>query len=923
VETKNIFKKRILSLLLTVLMLLSCVSMLGVSAGGASEVDLLKIAISHIHDDVEENNILPSKREKLRDISLKLLELETGSYSSSEIMLLQIAISHYKEDLDEGIENGTWITADYTEIDAEIAELESVAKNDDVIAKIPEVKSEVEVLKANPESSKADVDVLMTQVTGLKNCNEGTHVSVDCICTYCGRYKAIFLAERVIDYNGDVCTESKYFDNLADALTYAEKSTEDGTYYSESAVVKLVDNYNIAVGESALVAENVVLDLNSFDLVNNGTLTFASVYSFESNGGTYTGEGTVTIGENEGVIYDNTLYYFGGEYATELTYPLDLVQFTVPTYFTAGEGFALYSADENPVLTLNNATIYSNKEGHGDTYTNVIRYSGEDTLTILFSGENNLYATEAMVVYGIRADGPLVLEAVGENAVLNVECSDAVNYNHAINSNGLTVNSGTLNLKLGVGINDVSYGIVSVGNITVAENAVVNVSTGEAENNSVGVVLTNGILTVDGVLNTSFDTAGFVMAGVMAIENAINEGAGTINAVVIDMNTSSETPNVAYSTRGDAVVKSSFAPYVANGLSASFTVPEGTNLIVSEGAVADLSALSAEDITFEGKLTIDGTLILPASFNIRNADVDFAGKGTIKIGEEELSVTKLYDNVAGYSISLGGNIAVNYYMNLTDETLNDGNSKVVFTVPNGDSAYTVEIPVYDASSKDGYYVFTCEVAAKEMTSAIHAKIVTSDGETLLEDYTVQQYAKVILLDTDKYAKEQELVKAMLNYGTQAQIYFNHNSKNPANSIMAEADRDFGTYSFDEFAPVISGAQTGVTYYGSTLSLNSETAVKYYFVVEDENNMPEFKINGALVATTKNGNLFEIEISDIPAHKLDEVYTVEAGALKIEYGAFSYAYQASKTNKEALKNTVNALYAYNLAAAEYNKLGSIL
>lgn len=915
-KTKNTFRKRILSLLLTALMLLSCVSMLGVSAG-MSELDLLKTAVAHLSETADENNILPSKREPLKAIVRMILELEAGSDSADELEILQTDISHYMEDLDEGIENGTWITADYTEIDAEIAELESVAKNDDVIAKIPGVKSEVEALKANPESSKADVDVLMTKVTGLENCNEGTHVSVDCICIYCGIFKANFFAERVINYDGDVCTENKYFGNLADALTYAEKSTEYGTYYSESAVVKLVDDYTVAEGETALVAENVVLDLNSFDLVNNGTLTFASVDSFEANGGTYTGEGTVTIGENDGIIYDNTLYYFGGEYATELSYPLDLVQFTVPTCFTAGEGFAVYSAGENPVLTLNNATIYSNEEGHGDTFTTVIRYSGEDTLTILFSGENNLYATEAMAIYGIRVDGPLVLEGAGENAVLNVECNDADNYNHAINSNGLTVNSGTLNIKQGVGSNDASYGITGNGNITVAENAIVNVSAGEAKNLSVGVAQTNGIMTVDGVLNTTFDTAGVIMAGVMVSESITDEDAGTINAVVMEMNTSHEIPEVVYSTSGDAVVKSSFAPYVENGLSVTFTVPEGTNLIVSEGAVADLSALSAEDITFEGKLTIDGTLILPAGFNISNADVDFAGKGTIKIDEEELSVTKLYDNVAGYSLSLGGNIAVNYYMNLTDKTLNDRNSKVVFTVPNGDSAYTVEIPVYNASVKDGYHVFTCEVAAKEMTSAIYAKIVTSDGETFLEDYTVQQYAKVILSDTDKYAKEQDLVKAMLNYGAQAQIYFNHNTENLANSIMAKDDKDFGTYNFDEFAPVISGAQTGVSYYGSTLSLNSETSVKYYFIVEDENNMPEFKVNGSVFAPVKNGNLYEIKISDIPAHKLDEVFTVEVGALKIEYGAFSYAYQASNTNKEALKNTVNALYAYNLAAADYN------
>lgn len=915
-KTKNILGKKILCFMLTILMLLSCLSMLGVSAG-MTDLELAKAATANLNKKVKENNILESKRAPLRSIALKILEFDSGGYSEAEMELLKNAISNYNADLTAGIEDGTWITADYTEIDAKLAELESVASVDEVIARIPEVKADVEQLKSDSESSKADVDVVFAKVTGLTDCNQDIHIHEECICVYCGDIKANFVAERVINYDDEICTESKYFNDLAAALSYAEKSTEYGTYYSESATVKLLDDYTVSEGVAVAVAENVVLDLNTFTFENNGAVAFASMDNFYANEGTYTGEGTVTIGDKEAAVYDNALFYFGGEYHAEKIFPMDLADLTVPTWFTAGEGYVTYTPGQNPVLTLNNATVYSNEKSHGDSRSTAIYYSGEETLTILFSGENTLYATKDYAVYGIETAGALALEGVGDDAVLNIECENSYNYGYAINSKGIAINSGVVNTKTGDGESDASYGIVSLADITIAQDAIVNVSVGKGANISAGVIFASGKLIVDGVLNSDFEDSSLFSADVIAYDSAAIDGKGEFNAVVLTLPNSNNNMALAYSTIGNASVESDFTPVYMQDVMTYFDVLKDTSLTVTKDATVDLSALNVEDITLDGKLIIDGVLILPEGFDISVVDTDFAGKGKIVIGEEEIAVTELYDNLAGYSISLGDKIAVNYFMNLTEETLADSTAKVVFTVPNGDSSYTVEIPVSEATIKGNYHVYTCEVAAKEMTSAISAKVVTSNSELLLEDYTVQQYADVILSDPDKYAAEQDIVKAMLNYGAQAQVYFGHNIDCLANSVLDQAEKNFGTYSFEEFAQSISGKQTGVAYYGSTLCLDSETALKHYFVVEDENNMPVFKVNGTVVEPVKNGNLYEIKIADIPAHKLDDMFTVEAGELKLEYGAFSYAYQASQTNKEALKNIVNALYAYNVLADAYN------
>ncbi len=285
--------------------------------------------------------------------------------------------------------------------------------------------------------------------------------------------------------------------------------------------------------------------------------------------------------------------------------------------------------------------------------------------------------------------------------------------------------------------------------------------------------------------------------------------------------------------------------------------------------------------------------------------------------------------VKGYSISLGGNIAVNYYMVLADEVLADENAEMVFTVPNGDSTYEVRIPVSSVTpDAKGYYVFTCEVAAKEMASVIKTQIVTSDKESDVFEYTVKQYAEYILemaekadpngaIDYSSYVKAAPLVKAMLNYGANAQVYFNYNTDNLANATLDEAEKalvdnlDLSAYNVS-----VNGSEEGVTFYGGALSLKSETAIKLYFVIEEGTDIPEVTVNGEKAELTQNGNLYELKISDIPAHMLDEMFEVKIGSLTVNYGAFSYGYAAMNSGKEALVNTIKALYAYNQKAVEY-------
>jgi len=270
--------------------------------------------------------------------------------------------------------------------------------------------------------------------------------------------------------------------------------------------------------------------------------------------------------------------------------------------------------------------------------------------------------------------------------------------------------------------------------------------------------------------------------------------------------------------------------------------------------------------------------------------------------------------VKGYNISLKDNIAVSFHIKLSDAALADENARVVFTLPNGN---TKTVYVKNAEEKDGRHVFTCEVAAKEMTADIKGKIVAKGDTSEVFYYSVKEYADTLLSDTVKYEKETPLVKAMLNYGASAQLYFNYKTDDLANKDLDKADQVLADVDLSKYSYTLQGEEAGVSYYGSKLSLKSETAIKHYFIVEDKENIPEFKVNGKVVKAVDKGEYIEVKVEGILAQNLDSDCIVEVGNLTLNYNALSYGDLALKGSNTNLQNVVKALYAYNQAAKEYN------
>ena len=283
------------------------------------------------------------------------------------------------------------------------------------------------------------------------------------------------------------------------------------------------------------------------------------------------------------------------------------------------------------------------------------------------------------------------------------------------------------------------------------------------------------------------------------------------------------------------------------------------------------------------------------------------------------SVTDYADDlgvrVIGHSISLEGDIGVNFYMELSDAVADSDTAYMHFTIPKKGEPDTKDIMVSDArkveSGDKTYYVFKCQVAAKEMTSDIKAQIIDGDRKGMEYTYSVKDYADYLLAHTDEredLAKAAPLVKALLNYGAYTQIYFDKNPDKLANVGLTEEEKALGEVSITVADYDVSGLPAGVTFAGATLSLKSETTLSLYFKSDDD---LEFSCGDYFVQDVPNGEYQVARIRGIKATDIGDVFTLNVSGAIVKYSPLNYIKNAldGGTDDVNLQNAVKALYLY--------------
>ena len=367
------------------------------------------------------------------------------------------------------------------------------------------------------------------------------------------------------------------------------------------------------------------------------------------------------------------------------------------------------------------------------------------------------------------------------------------------------------------------------------------------------------------------------------------------------------------------------------------TVPAGITISPVNAIIDSVPFyVKGETITIsprEGYIIADAFVFLDLGYDLIEIDITDNNDGTYSFTMPENNVsmevvTAFTDGIgaalAGHSISLKGDIAVNFYMDLDPEIAQSETAYMQFTIPNTSPEYQEQtVYIKDVEPVEGgYYVFKCSVAAKDMNSVITAQILGVDRETTVYTYSVKKYADWLIEhknDSKAYKKAAPLVEKMLRYGDYAKEYFDKTNTLP----------DLGDVNIDSQFATYTSTVSDDLFDGATLSLKSQTTLSLYFTDTDKLTFTCVDENGAerTVKTVSNGSTQIARIRNIAANELKDSFTVTVkkgdtvlGA--ITYSPMNYCYKALNggTENENLINAVKALVAYSDAANEYFKAG---
>ena len=284
--------------------------------------------------------------------------------------------------------------------------------------------------------------------------------------------------------------------------------------------------------------------------------------------------------------------------------------------------------------------------------------------------------------------------------------------------------------------------------------------------------------------------------------------------------------------------------------------------------------------------------------------------------------------LAGYSLSLTGNIGVNFYMELSDQIIADEKAYMQFTLPNGT---VTKVLVSDAQTnteiKEGttYYRFPCEVASYEMTQDIKAQMFDGNGKCGKEyTYTVRDYAQYLINHVDMYQEVYPFAKAMLNYGACSQKYFNKAVDELANKYLTLDEQEipdrFDGY-IDHFVAKKAENEVLGQFAGLSMVLKSETTLNLFYEPKEGINVSKltFLVDGKEITPVKRGQYYILSLKNIKANELgnSKTFTVTDGTntLSGDYCAMMYCYQVLQatqgTYEDNLVTLVKAFsdYAY--------------
>ncbi len=291
----------------------------------------------------------------------------------------------------------------------------------------------------------------------------------------------------------------------------------------------------------------------------------------------------------------------------------------------------------------------------------------------------------------------------------------------------------------------------------------------------------------------------------------------------------------------------------------------------------------------------------------------------------------------GISLTLGSDIAINFYMDLTDEAREKG----TMTFDIGGRIVTLKGTDAKYNETEKKYYFSTPLTALEMNETVKATF-TYNGVEYVQEYSVAEYIETIIGNPDKYGeKAAALAKKIANYGHYAQIYLEsiHTNvvigENGYEEMFKCGDVDIDVAKAKEalagFKVTVSGELENLSLYGSTVYFDSATALNYYVTVENGTAPTATAVN-TVTGKSKDveiklykDNIYIVSVKDITATELaDDIEVKINNDITVTGSVFAYCnsvVQAHSLDGASDKdifavNAMAAFYEYYEAAIEY-------
>ena len=289
-------------------------------------------------------------------------------------------------------------------------------------------------------------------------------------------------------------------------------------------------------------------------------------------------------------------------------------------------------------------------------------------------------------------------------------------------------------------------------------------------------------------------------------------------------------------------------------------------------------------------------------------------KADVKVSAEcELPVVKAA--VANASVSLKGNVAINYYADLSSELT--GESSAATAVFKNAAGETLGEPIAlnavqaeTSGEMQGKYKFSYPVAARDYQEKITLTVLENGAEIAGLSYSVNDYIVAVNAMESASAELKNAVNALKAYCEAARAYF-------AGETVASAE----AADLSGFAGVIEKAEASEAEdadINMSLLLKSGTELRIYFKGD-----LDCTIGGVAAEkrAAKAEGYYYVSVEDIAAKDLGAEQVLTIGDYTIKCSALSYAAAvegivSEETSVVNLKNLVRALYAYYAAANAY-------